>query len=320
MPVQKLTYRCLLISPSDVEKERDAIESVANHWNAQIGRGLEAAVEMVRWESHARPDMSGPPQDVINRQMVDDCDFGIAVFWSRLGSPTAKHPSGSVEEIERLIAKGANVMVYFSSAAVPQERLRDDQFSKLQEIRKNYQERGLLATYESVEALKTKVTLHLTSLVSSLLTKARAGNQPIPSTGTLTAPKPDIRLRIRAVLVGPRAGQMGAFVSVDVQNHSPMTFYFQSLSFAVSDGSGLMVTKDAYTGDLAMARPIQPGDSLTILVDPQDLSKHLGPGVTLTNVSVTDKIGRLFLGDVFELRDAVTQWQTNIQTVRNVHG
>jgi hypothetical protein len=69
-----------------------------------------------------------------------------------------------------------------------------------------------------------------------------------------------------------------------------------------------------------MARPIQPGDSLTILVDPQDLSKHLGPGVTLTNVSVTDKIGRLFLGDVFELRDAVTQWQTNIQTVRNVHG
>src|SRR5438045_1658210 len=99
MPQQIIEYRCLLISPGDVAEERDALTKLVNDWNAQIGCGLGVRVELVRWESHATPDMSGPPQEVINTQLLGDCDLGIAVFWSRLGTPTSTHPSGSVEEV-----------------------------------------------------------------------------------------------------------------------------------------------------------------------------------------------------------------------------
>jgi hypothetical protein len=153
MPTSRLIYRCLLISPSDVEYERDAIEAAFTKWNAHVGEGLDARVEVVRWESHARPDMSGAPQEVLNKQLVDSCDFGVAVFWSRLGSPTKVHPSGSVEEIERLLERQARVMVYFCSRDIPQERLRDDQFARLAGCKKRYQQRGLLAQYSSVEQL-----------------------------------------------------------------------------------------------------------------------------------------------------------------------
>ena len=40
-----------------------------------------------------------PPQKIINAQLVDECDLGIAVFWSRLGTPTEKHPSGQCSAI-----------------------------------------------------------------------------------------------------------------------------------------------------------------------------------------------------------------------------
>lgn len=175
MPQQKqiVEYRCLLISPGDVTEERDALTKLVGDWNAQIGKGLGVRVELVRRESHATPDISGAPQDVINSQLVGYCDLGIAVFWSRLGTPTATHPSGSVEEVYRLIQRGARVMVYFSEHPIPQSALRDDQFAKLQEIRQRFQEQGLLATYSDADHLCRQVQLHLTNVVTALLAKDR---------------------------------------------------------------------------------------------------------------------------------------------------
>jgi hypothetical protein len=120
MPGTVTEYRCLLISPSDVEEEREALLEVVARWNAHDGKALGARVELVRWETHAVPDSGQPAQASLNRQIVDECDFGIAVFWARLGTPTASEHSGSIEEINRLKARGANVLVCFNAAPVPQ--------------------------------------------------------------------------------------------------------------------------------------------------------------------------------------------------------
>src|SRR5262245_56094076 len=99
MPKTVLEFRCLLISPGDVTLERDAVSDAVTRWNAQVGEALGARVHVVRWETHGVPDASAPAQEVLNRQIVDDCDIGIAVFWARLGTPTGEHQSGSIEEI-----------------------------------------------------------------------------------------------------------------------------------------------------------------------------------------------------------------------------
>src|SRR5438477_13143943 len=98
MPQSVTEYRCLLISPSELDREREARLSVVDHWNAHIGSTLKSRIELVRWETHSVPDMSGAPQEVLNNQIVFGCDLGIAIFWSRVGTPTNTHQSGSVEE------------------------------------------------------------------------------------------------------------------------------------------------------------------------------------------------------------------------------
>ena len=89
-------YRCLLISPGDVAEEREGLAKAVDRWNAQVGDALDARVRLVRWETDGVPDASAPPQQVLNRQIVDESDFGVALFWARLGTPTGTHAAGSV--------------------------------------------------------------------------------------------------------------------------------------------------------------------------------------------------------------------------------
>jgi hypothetical protein len=177
-----LEYRCLLISPSDVSSERDAVTEILAKWNAQIGTALGVRIELVKWESHSTPDLSGPPQEVLNKQLLPDCDFAVAIFWSRLGTPTENYESGSVEEIDKLLQKGKRVLVYFNTSPIPQEKLDDDQFERLQKVKKRFREQGLLSTYENAEELKIDIQNHLTSVVNSLLSKDRSSTRGSPPT------------------------------------------------------------------------------------------------------------------------------------------
>ena len=120
MPQTATIYRCLIICPSDVEQEKLTVVEALNRWNASLGDYAKVQIQPVHW-GYATPEMSDPAQTVINRQMVDSCDFGIAVFWSRLGTKTQDHESGSVEEISALRKRGCWVGVYFSDAPVPQQ-------------------------------------------------------------------------------------------------------------------------------------------------------------------------------------------------------
>lgn len=293
MPHQTTTFKLLLISPGDVQEERQAVVGAVERWNATTGLNLRAHVVTTRWE-FARPDMSAPAQQVINQQLVDDADLGVAIFWARLGSPTESHPSGSSEEVERLLAKGANVMVYFSSKAVPQELLGDDQYAKLRKLREEYEKRGLLASFPNADKLAEMVSLHLTSLVSSLLTKERAANQPIPSVGSMTAPKPDVRVIVSSAYVGQ--DHMVPRLVVEVQNHSPIDFFFSSFRFSQASGKQLMIARDAVYGLPVMPEKIQPGNGKSIVIDLAEMPKGFEED-PITGAFVVDKIDRRYFAD-----------------------
>jgi len=171
-------FRVLLISPGDVLAERDAVTTVANRWNAQIGDALGAHVEIVRWETHGVPDMSAPAQDVLNRQIVNTCDFGLAIFWSKLGTPTAGHQSGSVEEIEKLRAQGKRVMLYFCDRPLPAGAVSAES-ERLGEVRSRYERESFFGTYTEPSDLMLSVSFHITSAVKELLPgRADVGASP----------------------------------------------------------------------------------------------------------------------------------------------
>jgi hypothetical protein len=300
-------YRCLLISPSDVHDERDAISAVVDHWNAQLGSALGARIHLVRWETHAVPDIGAPPQEVLNQQIVDDCDFAVAVFWTRIGTPTSDHQSGSIEEIERLRTRGARVLLYFSTAPVPQESLRDDQFQRLQEFKSRLQSDGLLGVFNSTGHLREQVLLHLTGVVSALLERDRG--QPSPAeTGqmVLTAPRPDLRVLVSTVVLAPSSPRQ-QYIRVSVQNHSPVVVFVSSVSIATRSGTRLLPPRDAYTGEHQSRRPLRPGESHSMLLDGHELIKRSPPSDVVCAV-VTDDIGREYRSSEEEMRTAMEEF------------
>jgi hypothetical protein len=305
MPKQTIEYQCLLISPSDVLEERDALTELVNNWNAQIGRGLGVRVELVRWESHATPDMADSPQNVINIQLVEDCDLGIAVFWSRLGTPTSSHPSGSVEEIYKLVHKGARVLVYFSERPIPQSALHDDQFPKLQEVRTQLQDQGLLATYSNIANLREQVQLHLTNVITQLLAKDRDVTSFVPASGSVTAPTPDVRVTVRAgVAVLPLRGAVKPLV-ISVQNHSPVDVFLGNVVIETRTGEQLYFPTDYVTEEWQKRRELRSGESFSFYINPDEVKKFSEKG--LICAAIKDDIDRVYRSSESELQNALKQ-------------
>jgi hypothetical protein len=174
-------FRCLLISPGDVQEERDAISDVFLRWNAHEGQAFEVYVALNRWEIGSTPALGDRPQEIINRQIVDESDFGIALFWSRLGTPTGQFPSGSAEEITRLAISQKQVMVYFKTAPIPQTST--EEFQRLRPFREELKSSGLCEDFEDIGLLREKISHHITTAVTKLLR-----SQPNQSPATI-APK-----------------------------------------------------------------------------------------------------------------------------------
>ena len=309
MSKRTIEYRCLLISPSDVDEERAAVADMIDRWNAQVGESHDASVRLVMWETHAVPDVSAPAQEVLNRDIVDECDFGIAVFWTRLGSPTTIHESGSIEEIERLRQRGARVLVYMSSAPIPQERLKDDQYHRLSEFRKRLRNEGLLGTYHNVADLREQILLHTTTVIIDLLQKDRG--QPSPDaatqTGVLTAPKPDVRVIVFAAETIPPTSGIRHLLGIRIQNHSPVAVYMSGISILLTSGHGLLLVRDVVTGAQQSRVVLRPGESYQWSTDGDSLLRDYSPE-DVVGIVAHDDIGREFRESEGTLRKILDEW------------
>jgi hypothetical protein len=110
----------LIASPSDVIQARDAIERELLDWNSAHIDATRIVLQPRRWESDGVPILGqGDAQSVLNRQLVDEADIVLAVFHSRLGSPTPRAASGTAEELMRASAAGTPVHVWFSEEELP---------------------------------------------------------------------------------------------------------------------------------------------------------------------------------------------------------
>lgn len=90
--------KVMIASPGDVSHERQIAQEVINEWNAINSQERRLVLLPVAWETHSAPAMGDRAQEIINQQLVRECDMLVAMFWTRIGTPTGKSPSGSVEE------------------------------------------------------------------------------------------------------------------------------------------------------------------------------------------------------------------------------
>jgi hypothetical protein len=173
MPRNTIAVRILIASPSDVESERKLLYEVINRWNVANSRAVGIVLEPIRWETHTHPASGRPPQKIVNHQIVDDADAVVAVFWSRLGSPTTDAASGTVEEIDRLRARGKPAMVYFSLAALPQNH-DSSEFARVQTYKKATGKNALYGEFKTLAELDRLFLGHLSQVAHEIADEIHA--------------------------------------------------------------------------------------------------------------------------------------------------
>lgn len=168
MPRQSTIFEILIASPSDVVDERRVLAEVSEDWNSANSRARGISLQPLRWELDAVPTQGGRPQEILNKQLVENADILMAVFWSRLGTPTGQALSGTVEEIEHFRRSGKPVLLYFCEAAIPHDH-DPEQFRHLNEYRRTLEGRGLYQTFRSGEDLRRRATRDLARTIYDLI-------------------------------------------------------------------------------------------------------------------------------------------------------
>ncbi len=164
---EALVYSVMIASPGDVEEEREIAREIILEWNAANSRRAKIALMPLSWKTHSAPSFGRRPQAVINEQVAHKSDLLVAIFWTRLGSPTGVAASGTVEEIEEHLKAGKPVMIYFSTAPVRLETVDQDQCRKLQEYREECKRRGLVETFDGPAEFESRFRTHLNTVINS---------------------------------------------------------------------------------------------------------------------------------------------------------
>lgn len=168
MSFKSETYRVLIASPSDLAEERQAVTEAVNDWNAQHASAESVVLLPVKWETHALPQSGVRPQEAINEQLVRECDILVGMFWTKIGTSTGVAESGTVEEIDQVIAAGKPALLYFSNRPIDPNKIDMRQHRKLKGFKATTYKTALTGSFSTIDELRQTLLLHLMQQVREL--------------------------------------------------------------------------------------------------------------------------------------------------------
>jgi hypothetical protein len=120
---------------------------------------------------------SGDSQSPDSREERHPCSHFLVSH--RIGTATGVAESGTIEEIENHLKSGRPTMIYFSSKDVPRN-IDTGQLEAIRRAEKNYQDRGLIDTFENAEGFRQKFTRHLAARMVEYLKSqpSTTGSEP----------------------------------------------------------------------------------------------------------------------------------------------
>lgn len=185
MAYQAVVVPIMIASPCDVSEERDIVRDVIHAWNYINSEKSKIVLIPYGWETHSWPELGARPQEQINNHILKECDILIGVFWTRIGTPTGKSESGTVEEIMNHIKANKPAMIYFSSKDISPIEINQDQYKSLLEFQGKCKKLGLIEQFKNTNEFKDKVfhQLHMliqkNNYIKELLKKQSGGDKNI---------------------------------------------------------------------------------------------------------------------------------------------
>lgn len=160
----KLTF----CGPSDVAKELTLARGVVDRWNLQHGEARGFWIKVQNWSTDCHPVLGDRPQALVNRQIIEEADILVAVFWSRFGTPTGVADSGTQEEIRLGVRQKKKVMVYFSDLEPLPPEAKVEQTEKVWDFRRELRSDGLCWSFASRGQFERLFESHLAFALNEL--------------------------------------------------------------------------------------------------------------------------------------------------------
>lgn len=160
--------RLFISCPSDIKTELDSIRFISEEINKTAGEQNGYVIECLNWKLDTYTQIGIDAQDVINRQVEAKYDILIGLLWQRIGSPTKRDKSGTIEEINRAIANNnTEKLIYFKTTPPDNLNLINlKELKKIKDFKTNLSSRGVLyKEFNSISEFEQLFRINLTNLI-----------------------------------------------------------------------------------------------------------------------------------------------------------
>ena len=165
--------RILLASPEELKKEREIASEVIESLNSTIGKQQNFRIDLIKWETHSRPEIGEYPQQVLNKQF-GSYDVFLGLFWKRIGTKTPKAISGTIEEYklayDSYIKNGyPQIMIYFKKSRFYLTSIDEcNQFIEVLKFKQNLKD-VYYWTFLNQKEFRTNLNDHLFKEITEIL-------------------------------------------------------------------------------------------------------------------------------------------------------
>lgn len=151
-------YKVLISCPSDIKPFVPGMEEAIYRFNRINGLPKDIMILPVYYENSSYSALGDHPQSLLNKQIVDDADMAISVFWTRFGSPTKHHDSGTEEEISYMLKNGKQVFLYYMKKPFfPESVEAVQQYASLMNFKSKIDSKSLACEVNNEEELFNKI-------------------------------------------------------------------------------------------------------------------------------------------------------------------
>jgi hypothetical protein len=175
MPRQTSEFRVVVASPLDINEERNIVFESLGELNRTLDiQGI--SLKVIGWEEYTSPGVGTDAQQVVNRQILEEYDILIGLFGTRLGTPTSQAKSGTVEEIEKALAREDPAMgefhaqIYFSDRIEKVSQINVAELAEVLSYQKKLHGRGVFyKKFQSKEELAREVRINVQRAINYYL-------------------------------------------------------------------------------------------------------------------------------------------------------
>lgn len=242
--VEKLSV--FLASPGDVPTERRHVEEIVAELNRTVASDKGVVLQVVRWENDAFPGYGQDAQTLINEQIAEMSKYAlfVGIMWNRLGTPTSRATSGTVEEFERAVQASKqngqpDIWFYFrDSASKLDTEDQLEQRKKVLAFKEEVKANGMPWTYKNPadfrDKLRTQMILWLNTFEKRTVTNQDA--EPLSPTEFV-----DDRVKQAAVILDRARAQNSLTMKLLVKTLDSL---FNRSTFREEPSIGLCVTQE----------------------------------------------------------------------------